>query len=415
MTAHLLPPQKLNLLLTTPTSSALGVADSPILTILAAINREVLDRVMTEHHYSTGAIIFNEGDVGDAMYIIRSGRVVVVKGDFQAPTILGYRGIGEVIGEMALLENKPRFASVVAVEDLCLLRISREDFQKLRDDNPSLEMSLAQALSARLRAADEARSEKVLAEQSLSRQISRLQTENKQLLELQRLREETSDFLVHDLRSPLSLIAGAISMLEMVLPEDVLQENHEIFQLADINCQRMKRLIDSLLDVAHMDVGETRLVLTEINLLDLLQKAAARMTTAVISKKLTLQTAFPVELPALLLDESKIDRVLDNLIDNAIKYTAAAGQVTLAAGLQNGYIHIIISNTGPTIPPEDRERIFERFTQGASVALRTRGSGLGLAFCRLVVEAHGGRIWVEPGEGGEGNRFIFSLPLPAQP
>jgi signal transduction histidine kinase len=367
--------------------------------------------MMTEHHFVPGAIIFNEGDTGDAMYIIRAGRVVVVKGGFKSPTILGYRGVGETIGEMALLENRPRSAAVVAIEELSLLRISREDFQALRDSNPSFELSMAQALSARLRAANEVRSEVLLAKKSLSRQISRLQTENEQLLELQRLRQDTSDFIVHDLRSPLSLVAGAISMLEMVLPEEVVQANREILELADVNCKRMQRMVDSLLDIARMEAGETALRLAQVNLADPIKRAINRLNTALKSRNLTLSAILPAGLPTLTVDEEQIDRVLENLIDNAIKYSPTGGRITIAAELKGEEVLVSIANTGPTIPAADREHIFERFAQASSPGFRTRGSGLGLAFCRLAVAAHGGRIWVEPGEGDEGNNFVFSLPL----
>ena len=132
MTSQFLTRQKLDrLLAVSPAlSESATLLDSPILSLLAATKRELLAKLMTEQHYAPGQIIFKEGDVGDAMYIIRSGRVAVVKGGFKSPTILAYRGVGEIIGEMALLEDEPRSASVVAVEELRLLRISRENFQE---------------------------------------------------------------------------------------------------------------------------------------------------------------------------------------------------------------------------------------------------------------------------------------------
>lgn len=417
MTTQFLTPQELDRLLAAPLSSEPAPAglNSPILGLLAATKRELLAEIMTEHYYPPGAVILKEGDAGDAMGIIRAGRVVVVKGNFNSPTILGYRGVGEIIGEMALLENKPRSASVIAIEDLYLLRIGRDDFQALRDGSSDFEMSISQALSARLRAADEARNENLLTEKSLSRQISELQTEKEQLLELQRLREKNSDFLVHDLRSPLSLVAGAINVLEMVLPEDILQANRQIFEVANINCQRLKRMIDSLLDIARLEGGETQLCLTLINLPDLIKNVMERMSGLRQSKNLTLNMVLPAELPLIKADEEKIDRVLSNLIDNALKFTPNGGQITLTAEVQDEQVLVSLANTGPIIPQEDRERIFDRFTQISGTSLRTRGSGLGLAFCRLAVEAHGGQIWVEPGEDGDGNRFVFSLPLSTHP
>jgi signal transduction histidine kinase len=107
---------------------------------------------------------------------------------------------------------------------------------------------------------------------------------------------------------------------------------------------------------------------------------------------------------------------LANLIDNAVKYTPDGGQITVVAEAQPEEILVIVANTGPTIPAGDRERVFERYSRAAVGAPRTEGFGLGLAFCRLAVEAHGGRIWVEPVENDQGNRFIFCLPVkPASP
>jgi signal transduction histidine kinase len=370
---------------------------------------------MEEQHYTSGKILFREGDMGDAMYIVRSGRVAIVKGDFKSPTVLGFRGAGEVIGEMALLEDRPRSASIVVFEDLNLLRISRENFKQFLSSDPVVGMSILSMLSTQLRAAGDALSTGLLAEKRLTRKVSDLQTEKQQLLELQRLRQETTDLIIHDLRSPLTLISGTISMLEMTLPEDVLQVNREILNLANANCQRMKLLVDSLLDVTRMESGEAQLTLTKTNLGDLINKAVDRI--AAYSKKydIAVQRALSADLPTLTIDEEKIDRVLANLIDNAIKHTPDGGEITIAAEKQDRQAVVSVTNTGPTIPPEDRQRVFRRFSRRAKGKSRTQGFGLGLAFCRLAVEAHGGKIWVEPKEDGTGNSFIFRLPLSPKP
>jgi signal transduction histidine kinase len=112
-------------------------------------------------------------------------------------------------------------------------------------------------------------------------------------------------------------------------------------------------------------------------------------------------------------DEEKIGRVLTNLVDNAIKFTPPDGQVTIMAEPAPGEVGRIrcgVHDSGTGIPAEYHERIFERFTQGPGKGNRRRGTGLGLTFCRLMVEAHGGRIWVES-ESGQGSTFYFTLPL----
>jgi signal transduction histidine kinase len=410
---QILSPQELGLLLSTQAVARETIAstpDSPVLKFLATTKREHLAKMMVERPYKRGAIIFREGEQGDALYIIRSGQVVIVKGDLQNPIILGYRGIGEIVGEMALLEDRPRSATVVATEPLRLLCISRESFLTWLDSDPNLKMSILRALSARLRAADKARSDDLQTARRLTHHISQLETEKRQLLEAQDLRRQTTDFIIHDLRTPLSLFSGAVKMLEMVLPEDVLQANHELLDLANINSERMRRLIDSLLDIANLESGTMPLQPTAVNISELIAGILARMTISPW-EDVRLHSTIPHNLPSVHCDEEKIERVLANLLDNAFKYTPSQGIVTTSAQVKDDLLYLSVTNTGLTIPLEDRERIFDRFTRITQTNFRRRGSGLGLAFCRLAVEAHGGRIWVEPGEGGLGNRFTFTLPL----
>jgi signal transduction histidine kinase len=124
-----------------------------------------------------------------------------------------------------------------------------------------------------------------------------------------------------------------------------------------------------------------------------------------------LRNEIPDDLPLACVDQSKFTRVLTNLLDNALKFTPSGGQVTLAAEryLENMVV-LRVSDTGPGIPDGYREKIFERFSQIPGQSGRRRGSGLGLTFCRLAVEAHGGRIWVDPRPGG-GSIFTLTLPL----
>ncbi len=391
-----------------------GGLDSPFLRQLATAGREILDELMSEQHVRQGQIIFHEGQLGDAMYIIWSGRAAVLKGDIQTPVVLGYRGPGEIVGEMALLENRPRSATVVALEDMRLLSISRNDFENLLQSNPSVGMGILGTLSARLRAADDARNAGWEAEDRLSRQISELQTEKQQLLELQQLRQETTDLIVHDLRHPISSLFGIIKLLEMVLPQDVLETNRSLLNLGNSTCEHMQLLVDSLLDIARMESGEVGLELEAIDLRELVENSARRPVLP-IRENVALQLHLPDDLPIITGDREKLERVMANLVGNAIKYTPGGGKIAVAVARQNGHIRVKVTDTGPGIPPEDRERIFERFSRIRESSANRKGFGLGLAFCKLAVEAHGGKIWVEEGDEGIGSRFIFTLPLEVLP
>jgi signal transduction histidine kinase len=413
-TPYILSPEELTNLLAAPSPAAKS-ADSglsaPFLNQLATAGRELLSKLMTEQHYLPGQVIFKEGDLGDAMYIIWSGRAAVIKGDFQSPTILGYRGAGDIVGEMALLENQPRSASIVALEELRALRVIRKDLEAMLNSNPSLGLSILSTLSARLRAADDARKDSVRFESQLIKEVSTLKTEKQKMLELEQLRQDTIDLIVHDLRHPISSLFGAIKIMEMVLPEEVLQANQQLLNIANLNCQHLQLMVDSLLDAARIEAGEAQLKLSSTDLAKLISEAVTRASISADMENITIRPAVPETLPEIIMDAEKIDRVLSNLLNNAVKFTPVGGTVMITAEVQQDKLLVNVIDSGPGIPPEDRERIFDRFAQLSGNQPRMGGFGLGLAFCRLAIEAHGGRIWVESGDGGVGSQFKFVLPL----
>jgi signal transduction histidine kinase len=358
-----------------------------------------------------GQVICREGEQGDVMFLIRSGHAAIVKGSFDAPIVLACRGAGEFVGEMALLENLPRSASVVALDEVYLYHITRDDFQAMLSHSIKLDIGLLRKLSARLREANDLITTTTHARRSLSSQVDVLAAEKQHLMELQRLREQTTDLVVHDLRNPLHSIAGAIGLLQMILPSNLLQDNRDLFDLINGNCERMQRLVDSLLDISRMESGETRLALETASLAQLVQTALSRVSPMMQGRGVASSVYMPAHLPPVSIDVDMIDRVVINLLDNAIKFTPGGGQISVAAELRADHAAVSIADTGSGIPLEQRPHIFERFARGTDDATLSRGFGLGLTFCKLAVEAHGGQIWVEDGEGGVGCKFVFTLPL----
>jgi two-component system clock-associated histidine kinase SasA len=159
-----------------------------------------------------------------------------------------------------------------------------------------------------------------------------------------------------------------------------------------------------------LETGEAPLRLNEVDLGRLVQAAFDREKLVWQEGRVRGQCHVPPAVGTVLCDEERIDRVVANLIDNAIKYTPGGGQVTVIAEPGEGEVIVSVIDTGPGIPPEERERIFQRFARLARDRGKRRGFGLGLVYCRLAVEAHGGRIWVEPGPKGMGSCFVFTLP-----
>ncbi|GAB4452409.1 MAG: hypothetical protein Kow0031_34830 [Anaerolineae bacterium] len=396
------------------TGSAGGKSQSPFLRMLASAGREVLAQLLEEKNYTAGEVVFKEGDQGNAMFIVWSGRVAVVKGDLEYPTLLGYRGVGEVVGEMALLEDEPRSASVVAIENVRLLRITRDNFELLLSQNPRLGLSIVSTLSARLRAADDARKSSARSESHLIKQVSRLQVEKQQLLEMEQIRQDTIDLIIHDLRHPISSLFGAIKILEMVLPQEVLAENQQLLGIANSNCDHLQLMVESILDVSRMQNGNLQINRRSMPLIPFVREAVKRVQILADMENILVDVRLPAEEIVVSADEEKLYRVMGNLLNNALKYTPGGGQILVVVEPHADEVWLSVADNGPGIPEDSRERVFDRFAQLNEDGRRLRsGFGLGLAFCRIAVEAHQGKIWVEPGENDQGSRFVFSLPLDA--
>lgn len=160
---------------------------SPLHRLVAFCNHTQLSTLFTKHSFGPGQIIFREGEIGDAIYLISAGRAAVIKGSLDSPSVLGYRFPGDIIGEMSLFVNQPQFASVVALEALSASRVERSHFEQFLLEHPSVTMNLVTTLNARLRTADEARTESLHVENQLVQRVLELQVKNKQLRELQKV------------------------------------------------------------------------------------------------------------------------------------------------------------------------------------------------------------------------------------
>lgn len=408
-----LTPTELEHLLAAELDEAASTApiDEPqLLRLMPESARKALMQAMTEKTCARGDVICHEGVPGDVAYLVWAGKALVIKGDLESPTILGYRGPGDILGEMAMLENQPRSASVIALTDLRLLQIHKEDFMRLLSDIPSLSVEIMATMSARLRDADAIRDATTQASHRLKKQVSSLMTREKELLDLQQMRQETFDLIVHDLRNPLNIMINVLELLDVTLPQEVREDNRQLLEAGRSANNRMRRLVDTLLDTSRLESGEARLNLKETNIAHLIQTAITALTLSSINKSIQFRTRIQDNLPPVMLDAERIERVVSNLLDNAIKYTLR-GTITIAAALEGEHINVSINDTGPGIPPAEREHIFARFTQVEGEERRRRGFGLGLRFCYLAVQAHGGDIWVETGDDGIGSKFVFTLPV----
>jgi PAS domain S-box-containing protein len=228
------------------------------------------------------------------------------------------------------------------------------------------------------------------------------------------LREELSNMIIHDLRSPLTAIISSLSMLQDLLFEqdvDVVTFS-DVIRVAENSGENMLNLVQSLLDIARLEQHTMRLDCASYELNNIVDNACAAVLSLALGANIDLAVNVPDDLPHVWIDSEKVQRILVNLLDNALRHTPIDGRIDIEAApsLDSSEIIIRVIDTGPGIPPGTDSLIFEKFAQLDQQVLRGhKGTGLGLTFCKLAVEAHGGHIWVEDGPTG-GAAFCFTVP-----
>jgi signal transduction histidine kinase len=246
---------------------------------------------------------------------------------------------------------------------------------------------------------------------AVNEDITSLQHTQEQLRAAVADREEILAVVAHDLRNPLAGLiigAGVAERTARALPggEPVRQLAATLIEVAE----RMSGLVDDLLAVAVDSTGGPSMLRpAPVAASGLLGKAADAARPRLAKEGLELVVQAADDLPQINVDAERILRVLANLLDNAHKYTAPPGCITLGAERTAGGVRFSVANSGPALPPEQLAAMFKPFWQGGR---DRRGAGLGLSICRSIVEAHGGTIWAEPAEG---QRVRVSFVLPRQP
>ncbi len=233
--------------------------------------------------------------------------------------------------------------------------------------------------------------------------------EVKILREIDRLRSELIANVSHELRTPLGLIKISCSSLMMDDAKFDRETQQKFLHSIDEETGKLERIVEHLLDLGRMESGRLRLDKQSTNLCELAENVVRAMET--LSAQHRLVGSLPSEPLFSTVDAKRIEQVLRNLLDNAIKYSPEGGTITLQGSQDDSQIVFSVSDEGIGIPSEEWNRIFERFHRVENeITRRQRGAGLGLAVCRGIVEAHGGHIWVES-KPSLGSTFSFTLPI----
>jgi signal transduction histidine kinase len=211
----------------------------------------------------------------------------------------------------------------------------------------------------------------------------------------------------HELKTPIALIKGYVGTLRRQDAKWDREVIDDSLAVIEEEADHLTELIENLLDATRLQAGALKMNFSDTSLDILAKRIAERFETQ--SERHQIVVDFPPNFPVIMGDETRLAQVLSNLVSNAIKYSPDGGEIRISAEIRPDQVIICVSDQGPGIDAADIPHIFERFYRSSSAARNTKGTGLGLFLAKAVVEAHGGKIWVDPASR-EGARICFSLP-----
>lgn len=363
-----------------------------------------IEEFCKEDHFAPGQVLFRENSPAERFFIVLDGMVEVWK-DYASPhpDLLAVHGQGHLFGEMALIDDLPRSATVVAKTDTRVLYLFRREFDRILHENPSVAMSILRSLSAMVRKSNESFVEDLRKQnRELERAYRELKRTQQELIRAERFSNlgKLSSMILHDIRNPISIVKGYGEMLQLFSekPEKVREYATNVVR----ETERLNRIASELLDYSR---GEIRLDVQVVSLDQLLSRLMENVGAALESRKISMEIHNEIHEPVLL-DQERMLRVMINLVDNARKAMRRGGSLRVSAERSGQLARIVVADTGVGMSPDVLERVFEPFYSESEQG----GTGLGMVIVKNVIEAHRGSLEIESNEGS-GTTVRISLPL----
>jgi signal transduction histidine kinase len=248
-------------------------------------------------------------------------------------------------------------------------------------------------------------------ERKVAERTRDLAVANERLQELDRLKSDFVSNVSHELRTPLTAIKGAVDLVLREVAGPLTEKQTHYLTRVRSNTQHLAGLINDLLDLSKIESGKIEVKTGLVSLGGLTHEVVETLRPVAAEKVIALELTISEQSILVRADRDKINQILMNLIGNAIKFTPAQGRIAVSALINgNGDALVSVSDTGQGVPPDEKEKIFDKFYQIAEMGgAKPKGTGLGLAISKALVELHGGKIWVEPEPNG-GSTFYFTLP-----
>lgn len=365
----------------------------------------IIQKVCYEENFKPREIIFFEASAPDKFYIVLDGIVEVWKNynDIEREC-LAEHGTGHLFGEMALVDELPRSATVVAKDNTRLLFINRDDFHRIITENSPIALSILKSVSAIIRTSNETFVENLRERnRRLEKAYHDLKEAQEELVKAERLSTlgKFSSLILHDIRNPLSVLRGYAEMILFHPKESsrTVKNAQKIIAEAD----RLNRLASELLDFSK---GDIRLNMAIVDLEELVHKVMQAVGDKYRVRGIDIQTKVEYKGPVLL-DEDRMYRVFLNLMDNARKAMPRGGTISVHISQHEKMLSIKVADTGVGMSEDISNKIFEPFY--SNTAGGGMGTGLGMSIVKSIVEAHEGSLSVSS-ERSKGTEFTIDIP-----
>lgn len=366
--------------------------------------------------YPAFHVLCREGAYEEIFYVIASGTAVITKtiGDMEGERTLREVGKGDLVGEMALIQNAPRSATVRTTSECTVLEMDKAHFETMLRRSPRMALDIIRTTLDRLRENDQT-------------MIADLQKSNQVLRQLDRNKTEFIDVVAHELRTPLTILKGYANLLNSSAEIKDHPTLSSVSEGIQNGADRIHSIVNAILDVTRIGNEELTLRRSPILLKQVILEVFSGLTKAASERTIELVHLPEADTPIIHGDPGLIHKALYHLVVNAIKYTPDGGKVTVstrATHMDEKMPGVLISihDTGIGLDSEHHDLVFEKFYQAGNAAIHSSGTtsfkgggpGLGLAIVRGVARVHGGRVWVESKGYDEVNfpGCIFHLQLP---
>ncbi len=367
--------------------------------------------------YPPGYVLCREGAYEDIFYIVADGNITISKrmSEGEPDRVLRVGGRGDMVGEMALIQNAPRAATVQATSECTVLEMEKRDFETILSHSPHMAMDIIRITLDRLRSNDQA-------------MIADLQKTNKVLRQLDRNKMEFIQVAAHELRTPLTVVLGYVKVLQSFKEAAGNATLGGVLEGIIKGTDRIHEVVNMMLDVTRIDADMLKAAIVPVPVKRIVNDLVHDLAKAAVERRIEFVIEHAEDTPNINGDPTLIQKALYQLIVNAIKYTPDGGKVTVSTRQvvmedEAPGVQVTVRDTGIGLDEEHHELVFEKFYQVGSVGLHSSGKttfkgggpGLGLAIVRGVARAHGGRVWVESAGHDEvhypGSAFHLQLPV----